>query len=153
MPPGELALTDSIHIVSDDEATITDWLTRTEPLHRTLRPDVPSDYQAYLRLMFSEGAKMAVLHASGVPKALAIYRILHTTFNGRRFYVDDLVTVEHARGRGYGSTVLRWLEDQARANFCHTFSLDSGVQRAAAHRFYFRQGMSIMAFGFAKPIR
>ena len=95
---------------------------------------------------------MAVLHEAKAPKALAVYRILHTTFNGRRFYVDDLVTVEGERGRGYGSTVLRWLEDQARANGCHIFALDSGVQRAAAHRFYFRQGMSIMAFGFAKPM-
>ncbi len=146
-------MSDSIHIVSNDTATIGDWLIRTEPLHRVLRPDLPTDYQAYLRLMFSEGAKMAALHEAGVPKALAVYRILHTTFSGRRFYVDDLVTVEGERGRGYGSTVLQWLEDQARANGCQTFSLDSGVQRAAAHRFYFRQGMSIMAFGFSKSLR
>jgi GNAT superfamily N-acetyltransferase len=146
-------VSESIHIVSDDEATLTDWLMRTEPLHRVLRPDLPTDYQTYLRLMFSEGAKMAALHEAGVPKALTVYRILHTTFNGRRFYVDDLVTVEGERGRGYGSTVLRWLEDQARENGCQAFALDSGVQRSAAHRFYFRQGMSIMAFGFSKSLR
>jgi GNAT superfamily N-acetyltransferase len=146
-------MNDAIHIVSDDETTISDWLTRTESLHRALRPAMPDDYQAYLRLMFSEGARMAVLHEAGEPKALAVYRILHTTFNLRRFYVDDLVTVEGERGRGYGSTVLRWLEDQARITGCDHFSLDSGVQRAAAHRFYFRHGMSIMAFGFTKSLR
>lgn len=143
----------SVHRLSDDEATISDWLARTESLHRVLRPDLPGDYQAYLRLMFSEGARMAVLHEAGVPKAVAVYRILHTTFNGRRFYVDDLVTVEQERGRGYGAALLQWCEDAARTDGCDTFSLDSGVQRAAAHRFYFRRGLAIMAFGFAKPLR
>ena len=143
----------AIHRLSDDEATIADWLARSESLHRVLRPDLPRDYQAYLRLMFSEGAQMAVLHEAGAPKAVAVYRIQHTTFSGRRFYVDDLVTVENERGKGYGAALLRWCEDAARSQGCDTFALDSGVQRAAAHRFYFRQGMAIMSFGFAKPLR
>jgi GNAT superfamily N-acetyltransferase len=102
--------------------------------------------------MFSEGARMAVLHEAEMPKALAVYRIHHTTFSGRRFYVDDLVTLEHERGNGYGAALLQWCEEAARTQGCESFGLDSGVQRAAAHRFYFRQGMAITAFSFAKPL-
>lgn len=142
----------AVHSLCDEEATIADWLVRTEPLHRVLRPDLPLEYQAYLRLMFSEGAQMAVLHEAEVPKAVAVYRIHHTTFNGRRFYIDDLVTAEDERGKGYGAALLRWCEDAARTRGCDMFTLASGVQRAAAHRFYFRQGLSIVAFGFAKPL-
>lgn len=142
----------AVHLLQDDEPLIAAWLERSERLHRSLRPALPIDYEGYLRRMFSEGAQMAVLHEAETPKALAVYRIQHTTFNGRRFYVDDLVTMENARGKGYGAALLKWCEDVARTQGCDTFSLDSGVQRAAAHRFYFKHGLTIMAFGFAKPL-
>lgn len=142
----------AVHLLQDDETNIAAWLGRSEHLHRSLRPALPADYEGYLRRMFSEGAQMAVLHEAETAKALAVYRIQYTTFNGRRFYVDDLVTVENARGKGYGEALLQWCEDVARTQGCDTFSLDSGVQRAAAHRFYFKHGLTIMAFGFAKPL-
>ncbi|MBD0336919.1 MAG: GNAT family N-acetyltransferase, partial [Cyanobacteria bacterium Co-bin13] len=31
--------------------------------------------------------------------------------------------------------------------------LDSGVHRAEAHRFYFREGLVITSFHFAKPLQ
>ena len=141
-----------VHSLLDAPATIPEWLGRTEALHRSLRPDLPSAYQAYLEQMFSEGAHMAVLHVSGTPKALAIYRIHHTTFAGLRFYMDDLVTTELERGQGYGTALLSWCEATARTKGCSTFALDSGVQRAAAHRFYFRHGLTVLAFSFAKRL-
>ena len=141
-----------VHRLQDDEATVADWLRRSERLHRTLRPALPTDYEDYLRRMFSEGAQMAVLHEAEMPKAVAVYRIQYTTFGGRRCYVDDLVTVENERGKGYGAALLQWCEDRARQSGCDTFALDSGVQRAAAHRFYFRHGLAIMSFGFSKPL-
>lgn len=141
-----------VHLLQDDETTIADWLCRSERLHRTLRPALPSDYIGYLRQMFSEGARMAVLSISAEPKALAVYRIHHTTFQGLRFYLDDLVTDEQERGHGLGTTLLDWCVARARTERCDTFALDSGVQRADAHRFYFRQSLAIRSFGFAKPL-
>ncbi len=141
-----------MHLLHDEESTIAAWLERSERLHRSLRTALPAGYDAYMRLMFSEGARMAVLHEAEEPRAIAIYRIQHTTFDGRRFYVDDLVTAESERGKGYGSALLKWCENAARSQACDTFSLDSGVQRAGAHRFYFRHGLAIRSFGFAKPL-
>ncbi len=142
----------AVHLLQDDEATISAWLRRSEPLHRTLRPALPADYEGYLRQMFSEGARMAVLHVSDAPKALAVYRIHHTTFQGRRFYIDDLVTDERERGQGLGAALLDWCLAKARAEGCDTFALDSGVQRSAAHRFYFRHGLTISSFSFTKGV-
>lgn len=42
---------------------------------------------------------MAVLHEAEVPKAVAVYRILNTTFAARRFHVDDLVAEDRQQGR------------------------------------------------------
>ena len=144
---------DVVHLLQDDGTTVSAWLRRCERLHRTLRPDLPADYEPYLRLMFSEGARMAVLHRCEEPKALAVYRIHHTSFQGRRCYVDDLVADEGQRGQGLGATLLDWCVAKARSERCDTFALDSGVQRAAAHRFYFRHGLTIASFGFVKPLR
>ena len=146
-------MTGAVHLLQDDAATIGDWLRRAERLHRSLRPALPADYEGYLRRMFSEGARMAVLPVSGEPKALAVYRIHHTTFQGLRFYLDDLVTDEEERGRGLGAALLDWCVARARSEGCDTFALDSGVPRSAAHRFYFRHGLTISAFAFTRDVR
>jgi GNAT superfamily N-acetyltransferase len=145
-------MTGAVHLLQDDETTIAAWLRRAEILHRTLRPALPADYEGYLQKMFSEGAHMAILHVANAPKALAVYRIHHTTLQGLRFYVDDLVTEEAARGQGFGAALLDWCEGKATAERCDTFALDAGVQRAAAHRFYFRHGLLIKSFSFSKDV-
>ena len=49
--------------------------------------------------------------------------------------------------------LLNWLEDKARHLGCAALTLDSGVQRHDAHRFYFREGMTILAYSFRKALK
>ena len=128
------------------------WLARTEVLHRQLRPRIPPPYYQYLRAMMGEGAHLAVLVDGGIPRALAVWRVFHSTYAGKRFYVDDLVVDESLRGRGWGGSLIAWLEQRARDLSCDTFALDSGTQRHAAHRFYFRAGLVVSAFSFVKVL-
>ena len=144
--PAIIAITDAL---AENGA----WLVAAEPVHRMLRPAIPHPYRGYMHRMFGEGAEMAVLTDNDAVHAIAVFRCHHTTYNGLRFYIDDLVTDEAARSRGHGGTLLRWCEDRARARGCHTFALDSGVQRTHAHRFYFRHGLSIVSFSFKKHLR
>jgi GNAT superfamily N-acetyltransferase len=131
---------------------IAGLLARTEALHRQLRPAIPESYAATLTTMLREGARLSVLFEGEQPRALAVWRVHHTTFAGLRFYVDDLVTDEAVRGRGWGGRLLAALEQRAGELGCATFTLDSGVQREAAHRFYFRAGMTITSFAFRKVL-
>lgn len=139
--------------ITDDLARYAAHLSAAAPLHRTLRAQLPADYEGYMHRMFAEGAEMAVLRAEGAVRSLAVYRTHHTTFHGFRFYVDDLVTDEAGRGRGFGALLLAWCERRGRERGCDTFDLESGVQRPQTHRFYFREGLTIFAFGFTKPLR
>ena len=86
---------------------------------------------------------------STVP-AVAGFRIAHGIYRGRHLYVDDLSTVPEARRRGHGRALLDWLTEEARAQQCATFHLDSGVgvDRADAHRLYFNAGLRIASFHF-----
>lgn len=139
--------------VSDDLGRYGGYLSSAAELHRTLRPRLPVDYETYMRRMFDEGAEMAILTVQDQTKSLAVYRCHHTTFHGFRFYVDDLVTDERQRGQGFGRKILAWCETRARQRGCDTFDLESGVQRPRTHQFYFREGLTIFAFGFTKPLR
>lgn len=139
--------------ITDDIQRHQTLLEAAEALHRTLRPNLPRDYQAYMHRMFAEGAEMATLVVDGATRSLAVYRCHHTTFHGLRFYVDDLVTDANERGRGYGHMLLGWCEERAQERHCNSFDLESGVQRPRTHQFYFREGLTIFAFSFSKTLK
>lgn len=89
-----------------------------------------------------------------VPGAVAGFRLGRNTAWGAFVYVDDLVTRAERRGRGHAGAALAVVEEIARAAGCEQLHLDSGVgpEREDAHRFYFRHGMRIASYHFAKPL-
>lgn len=131
-------------------------LLNAETLHRQLRPALPEqqDYVELMEIMFTEGARMAVLlDNNNRPRTLAVFRTQTTTFHGKRMYVDDLVTDESIRSNGWGSQMLNWLQSIASLEGCEWLDLESGTQRSSAHRFYFRNGLTIQAFSFTKSLK
>jgi GNAT superfamily N-acetyltransferase len=128
-------------------------IARGEALHRELRPHLEADYIAQIERMVAEGAHLVQLvDDAGEPRALAVWRLFHTTYCGRRLEVEDLVTSASARSHGYGKTLLGWLEARASAEGCPTITLHSATHRDRAHRFYFREGFHILAFHFSKQL-
>lgn len=129
-------------------------LLAAQPVVRELRPDVPegSAFVERVRLQAEQGYLLAVLEADGRVEAVAGFRLLENLFSGRVLYVDDLVTAARARSRGHGAALLAWLAARARAEGCAALELDSGVQRAEAHRFYSREGLHAAAFHFRRAL-
>jgi GNAT superfamily N-acetyltransferase len=128
------------------------WLMAGEALHRQLRPDLPRDYADTLERMFAEGVAMAQLVDGDAVAAIAVWRTYPTTYGGRRFEIDDLVTDGTRRSRGHGRTLLDWLERRALTLGCPGVGLNSSCRRDRAHRFYFRQGYRISGFHFVKDL-
>jgi len=128
------------------------WLARAERVHRQLRPKLPADYAGKMRRVFAGGGRMCVAAEGERVLGVAVYRISENTFSGVNLYVDDLVTDETERSKGVGRALLDYLQRRAREAGCETFCLDSGVQRARAHQFYFREGLHITSFNFKKPL-
>ena len=95
-----------------------------------------------------EGYQIAFVESEGEVRAVAGYRFLESLFSGKNLYVDDLVTREADRSKGFGANLLDWLIEHARERGCETVELDSGVQRFDAHRFYFSKRMSISSYHF-----
>ncbi len=141
--------------ITDDSGAVveSEWLVRAEAVHRQLRPQLPLAYALRLAEVFANGARMAVVVDGEVVICVAIWRLIENTYEGRRLYVDDLVSDESRRSQGAGKTMLDWLELRAKLLGCDVLALDSGVQRARAHRFYFREGMFVPSFNFKKALQ
>ncbi|MBI4990369.1 MAG: GNAT family N-acetyltransferase [Rhodocyclales bacterium] len=141
--------------VTDDSGRVVEpiWLGRAEGVHRQLRTALPPDYAVRLAQVFANGGRLAVAAEGEAVLGVALWRLIENTYEGRRLYVDDLVTDEAQRSRGIGKLLFGHLENKARQFGCDVLALDSGAQRAAAHKFYFREGMHIPGFCFRKNLK
>ncbi len=143
-----------VEVTDADGAVVeADWLRAAESVHRQLRPHLPADYASKMAAIFANGARMAVVVDERTVVSVAVWRLIENTFDGRRVYVDDLVSDESRRSQGAGKLMLDWLENQAVAQGCDALTLDSGVQRHQAHRFYFREGMHVSSYCFRKVLK
>lgn len=125
-------------------------IAATWEVMRQLRPHVAQqDYVPMVRrLMESDGYRLAALAEDGEVRAVAGYRYMSMLYCGKLLYLDDFVTDERVRSRGYGKRLLDWLKDEGRAAGCAEIQLISRVTREGAHRFYFREGLGIECFQF-----
>lgn len=143
--------------ITDDKHQVIEpvWLARAEPVHRQLRPQIPADYPAKMRNIFADGGEMCVCvdDAGAAVLGLAVYRQFENTFAGHRFYIDDLITDEAQRSLGVGHMLMQYLESAARRRDASWLELESGTQRLQAHKFYFREGMTISSFSFRKALK
>ena len=140
---------------SDLRAVEPTDLAACYPLMRQLRPHLASfdEFQARWMRQGEAGYRGIALWADGRPRALAGFRVLENFVHGRFLYVDDLVTDAGERGRGHGERLLARLKAEGEALGCDKLVLDTGLDNALAHRFYYRQGLLAMALRFNVPLR
>lgn len=124
------------------------------PAFQALRPHLNEvQFIAQVRRQSAQGYRIVALRTKGhegheVPSA-AGYRFAEFLAWGKVLYIDDLSTLEAARGQGHGSALLDWLIDQARDQGCSAVHLDSGHQRHAAHRLYLNKGFVLSSHHLA----
>ncbi len=135
-------------------ATADTDIARCFAVMQQLRPHLTQS--AFLaqarRQQAQENWHLAYVEEAGEVAAVAGFRFLECFSSGRTLYIDDLVTDEDRRSEGHGEMLMTWLENHARASGCQTLSLDSGTQRTGAHKFYFRMGLPITSFHFARKL-
>jgi GNAT superfamily N-acetyltransferase len=121
---------------------------------RELRPhlDEPEFNRRY-DVSYPKGYRVVGIFDGDECRACAGYRLMTNLVSGHHMYVDDLVTAEQWRSRGYGRLLNKYLLELARGERCTSVQLDSNTRRVDAHRFYFRERYAISAFHFVQPLR
>lgn len=134
-------------------AGIPEEIRRCFPVMSLLRPHLAEqEFVSRVQTQQTQGYQLIRGEDSGKVVAVAGFRVMDILATGRTLYVDDLVTDDTRRSRGYGKAMLDWMQAHAREQGCETFSLDSGTHRQEAHAFYFRERMRVTSFHFAKRL-
>jgi GNAT superfamily N-acetyltransferase len=116
---------------------------------RELRPHIEAiDFAARVLQQQKERYQLAYLELDRVVRSVAGFRIFNMLFSGRTLYIDDLITHDSDRSRGFGAALFDWLVQHATEHGCEHLTLDYGVHRFAAHRFYLNRGMDITSHHF-----
>jgi ribosomal protein S18 acetylase RimI-like enzyme len=82
------------------------------------------------------------------------FREVWSTAWGHYMYIDDVSTLEMARGNGFADKLMEWVIGDAQRRQCEEVHLDSGVgsDRASAHRLYMRNHLRISAHHFSREL-
>jgi GNAT superfamily N-acetyltransferase len=117
---------------------------------KQLRPHLTEDnfLGKIKRLQDNYGFNLVAVIENDKVKATAGYRIAESLAWGNYFYVDDLITDEKSRRKGYAKILWNWLLSKEKENVWEQFHLDSGVHRYDAHRFYLKGGLDITCHHF-----
>lgn len=142
-------MTNSIRVATTDAD-----IRRCAAVMQQLRPAIGAEefLVRAKRQQAEEKWRLAYLEEGGEVVAVSGFRILDCMASGKSFYVDDLVTREDQRSKGFGEKLMAWMEQAARDEGCAVLRLDSGTHRTGAHKFYFRMGMPIVSFHFMKKL-
>lgn len=145
-------LSEHTHLAHLDNA---DQIRSAFPVMQQLRPhlnDADDLLERVQRMQQRAGYRiLAVLDTTNVI-ALAGYRLQENLIYGPFLYVDDLVTLDTARGRRCGARLLTALQNIARHAKCARLVLDTGIGNSLAQRFYFRQGLLGHGMHFSMPL-
>lgn len=118
-----------------------------------LRPMLDSEtFVEQIKEMQNEGYTLLYQFEGNKVVSIAGYRIYTMLYSGKMLYIDDLSTLEEARGKGYATLLLQHLYQIAAHENCKAVHLDSGHVRTTAHKLYLKEDFTISAFHFSKLI-
>jgi ribosomal protein S18 acetylase RimI-like enzyme len=133
-------------------AKLDEEILATYELMKQLRPHLEEEtYLSKIKhLQMEYGYNLMVISENGKAKAAVGYRICDSLAWGKYLYVDDLITDQESRSKGFANQLFDLLDEELSKNHCIGMHLDSGVQRHDAHRFYLKKKMKITCHHFEK---
>jgi GNAT superfamily N-acetyltransferase len=139
----------TIRVMGSDE-DIVRCFTVMQQLRQNLKAE---EFLARVRRQGLDGYVLIAREQGARIVAVAGFRQRESLFLGRFLYIEDLVTERDQRSQGHGRAMLQWLIGEARRRDCGHVELDSGLQRADAHRFYLREGLYVRSHHFTMPLK
>ncbi len=71
---------------------------------------------------------------------------------GKQLEIDNFIVSEKHRSQGIGARLLTHIEAYAKENDCFTIELNSYVHAGQSHKFYFKNGYTVLGFHFEKKL-
>ncbi len=106
-----------------------------------------------IRRKEKKGYMLYALKMDGLVVSIIGIRIYEYFGCGKFLVIDDLVTNEEHRNKGYGKLLFQWALEYAKKIKCNEIQLDSSIDLFKAHKFYFNMGMKITNYHFTLNIK
>ena len=125
------------------------------PVMSELRPHiVREDFLPQVKRQLDDsGFQLIYLSDDEEIKAVAGIRVAEWLARGKSLDLEDLVSTEKDRSKGYGGQLFDWIVNYARESGCNEVRLVSYVSRYRAHRFYLNKGMILDAHFFSMSLK
>lgn len=120
-------------------------IARSFAVFRELRPSL-TKAQSFVEQVIAqqkEGYRIAAICLGDEVVACSGFRFMNMLAWGKILYIDDLITKDGHRGRGYGKALLDYTAKVARDNGCSQIHLDSGYARHEARSLYLSYGFKL----------
>jgi len=129
-------------------------LEQAYPLMKELRPHITLQnfLDTYYQSHKTTGYEIAALKHDNQILAIMGYRILYDYVHGKHCYIDDLVSSEKQRSKGYGAQLLQYAEQFAQDNGCTGLRLCTGIENERGKKFYEKNGWNLRAIVYKKKV-
>jgi ribosomal protein S18 acetylase RimI-like enzyme len=140
-------LTNQIVIIKSESE-----LEQAFSLMKELRPHITLQnfLDIYHQSNKTTGYEIAALKQDGQIVAIMGYRILYDYVHGKHCYIDDLVSSEQQRSKGFGAELLKFAEQFAKENQCTGLRLCTGTENERGKKFYEKNGWNLRAIVYKK---
>jgi GNAT superfamily N-acetyltransferase len=118
---------------------------------KILRPHIKSKeefLEKVTRMEKTNNYRILMVVQDDIILTLAGIREMETLFQGKIIYIDDLITRDEHRSKGSGKLVMDYIKNYVKEHKLNGLTLDSGVQRFEAHKFYFKNDFHINSYHF-----
>lgn len=125
-------------------------ITNCYAVMKELRPHLSlEEFVTQVKRQMKESNFQLVYLTDSEIKAVGGIRIAEWLAGGKHLEIEDLVSKESERSKGYGSELFDWIVEYAKSENCNQIKLVSHVKRYGAHRFYLNKRMIIEAHYFS----
>ncbi len=121
---------------------------------KELRPQL--SFESYIAIYeqahAADGHAIVAIEKDNNILAVMGYRFLWDFVRGKHLYIDDLVSTESARSKGFGAELLKFAEKLAADSKCTGMRLCAGIENARGSHFYNCNGWTKRAFAYVKKL-
>lgn len=129
-------------------------LEQAYPVMKELRPHITLQnfLDIYHQSHKTTGYEIAALKVDNQILAIMGYRILFDYVHGKHCYIDDLVSSEQHRSKGFGAELLKYAEQFSKDQGCTGLRLCTGIDNERGKKFYEKNGWNLRAIVYKKKV-
>ncbi len=135
------------------ELTTLAEMTAHYPLVQQLTPALTVEaYASMLPDMLRHGYRQVGVFLNAHCIGLSGFWVNTKLYCGRYIEMDNVVVDAAHRSAGVGKMLTEWIIEKGRVEGCQVAMFDVYVHNKDAHRFYFREGYTILGFHMQRPL-